>query len=47
MEEFEEKNNSSKEEKMILGDMLGERTRMLGCWMGEHREPKAKEGKSG
>ena len=47
MEEFEEKNNSSKEEKMIFGDMLGERTRMLGCWMGNTEDLKQRKARAG
>ena len=47
MEEFEEKNNSSKEEKMIFGDMLGERTRMLGCWMRNTEDLKQRKARAG
>ena len=47
MEEFEEKNNCSKEEKMIFGDMLGERTRMLGCWMGNTEDLKQRKARAG
>ena len=47
MEEFEENNNSSKEEKMIFGDILGERTRVLGCWMGNTEDIKQRKVKKG
>ena len=47
MEEFEEKNNSSKEEKMIFGDMFWERTRMLGCWMGNTEDLKQRKARAG
>ena len=42
MEEFEEKNNSSKEERMVFGDILGEKNK--NAWMldGDHRGPKLK-----
>ena len=40
MNNFEEKNNEERDERLIFGNLEGETTRMLGCWMGPNRMEK-------
>jgi hypothetical protein len=47
MKEYEEKNNESKEEQMIFGNIKEEETRMLGCWLGNEEDVKQRKARAG
>ena len=47
MTKFEEKNHENKEERMIFGEIMEEKTRIVGVWMGSTEDLKQRKARAG